>query len=242
MTQTQGARAQARYRGVVYGIDLLEHASVMAGTPVIVPNDYVGQTRQRGRGRENQHRDDKPWSDLIVGSPRVLWEGICTKDELDEMERRFIQDVPVRPRMNWRLNEDNPEQVPKWVQLEQRHQRDDARSVPRWVEPARRARQSLLDWEPPQPARVGAVRRVSVPRKWRPVQVKVGLWSMSWFLIASAAWGFLARNGLLDGWQQRLVCGLIVAPLLIVWSLAGAPISKRQWRRVRRRGWRRWMR
>ena len=94
MTATQNPRTQRAYRGVVYGIDVLDHT-----TGQIVRNDYVGQTRQRGRAREMQHRDTQPWSDLIVGSPRVLWEGVCTDEQLDDVERQLIQDVEVRPRL-----------------------------------------------------------------------------------------------------------------------------------------------
>jgi hypothetical protein len=213
----------------------------MAGTPQIMPNDYVGKTRQRGRLRENQHRDTQSFSDLIVGSPRVLWEGDCTEAELDEMERRFIQDADVRPRLNWKLNEDNPQQIPKWVQLEQRHQRDDAAGRPRWVPPDQRRRDSLLDWRSDQSTGLKPDRPVSVPRTWTALQVKALVWSCAWLITAVAIWGFLDKYAVMQTWSQRVIAGLVCAPFLIGWSLAGAPMSRRQWRKLRRRGWKRWM-
>lgn len=228
-----GQRTQARYRGVVYGIDLLDHASVMAGQPRIVPNDYVGQTRQRGRAREMQHRDTQPFSDLIVGSPRILWEGLCTDDELDEIERSFIQDVDRRPRMNEKLNEDNRQRIPKLEQARQRHERDARNGVAPWQWPSQRARASLLEWEP---------RTQPVPaRAWTPAQVKAALWTAAWLLETIAVWALLHQHQLAAGWP-RLAWSAGAALALLLWSLAGAPITRRQWRKIRRRGWKRWLR
>jgi hypothetical protein len=244
VTQTERTRTQSAYLGVVYGADLLDHASVMAGTPRIVPNDYVGQTRQRGRARENQHRDDKPWSDLIVGSTHILWEGVCTDTELNDRERYFIREVEPRPRMNWKLNEDNPEQIPKWTQLEQRHQRDDRAGRPRWQPPESRSRQSLLDWEAREPARVATARRKSITSWWTPNRIKEGIWSASWIGTGAITWVNLDDVTL---WQPRLGVSAAVGLLLVGWVRAGMPVTKAQRRRVRgriRRGglrkWRRW--
>lgn len=228
------------YRGAVYGLDVIDHESWMAGAPRIVPNDYRGKTRQRGRLRENQHRDDQPWSDLIVGSPRVLWEGICAEDELDRMERRFIQDPPdgmARPRLNFQMNEDNPHQIPKWVLLEQRHQRDDREGRPRWVPPDQRDRSSLLDWDTPDRP---AAQPQPVPRKpWRPWQRQMlgaGLW---WLILAVAVWILLTRFLLIADWQDRATVSALV-PLLPVgfgwrWTVLGFPTDKRAWRRAAKR-------
>lgn len=229
MTQTARTRTDARYRGVIYGIDILDHE-----TRQVMPNDYVGKTRQRGRARENQHRDDQPWSDLIVGSSHVLWEGICTEDELDEMERRFIQDVAVRPRMNWKLNEDNPQQIPKWVQVDQRHQRDEAAGRPWWVPVEHREVVSLLDL----PAGVRSVpavtvRRVSATRSWSALKVNTCIWSGSWGLITVVMWGLSGRTGLFATWTGNALFGCLVSLALCLWGLAGAPITRRQ----RRRSW-----
>lgn len=234
MTATQPARTPARYRGAVYGIDILDHE-----TGQVVPNDYVGKTRQKGRARENQHRDTQPFSDRIVGSPRVLWEGICTEDELDEMERHFIQDVPVRPRMNWLMNEDNPHHIPKWVQIEQRHARDDAAGVPRWQPPEQRQRSSLLEWETATP--IGVSRRVAPVRKWRPWQKRLVGWSSAWLALVGAAFFLLAQFGPFAEVEDDLIAALVSGSALIVWVMCGAPIpvgrSQRRARKLRRWLW-----
>lgn len=231
MTATLPARSQTAYRGVVYGIDLLDHR-----TRQVTADDYIGQTRQRGRARENQHRDDKPWSDLIVGSSHVLWEGICTDAELDAIEKQLI--VERCPRMNWVHNEHNPNQVPKWVQLEQRHARDDAAGRPRWVPPDQRSRESLLDWDARESTRMVAVRPRAVTRRWSSAQVKAVLWSSVWAVSTSVLWVGFHHYGLLNGWRQRALCACLLSTILWVWIRLGAPVTKRQWRRRRRRLWR----
>ncbi|GGN39357.1 hypothetical protein FHR83_006736 [Actinoplanes campanulatus] len=235
-TYSSRRRADARYRGVVYGLDVIDH-----DTGQIVRNDYVGQTRQRGRGRENQHRDSQPWADLIVGSPRVLWEGLCTDVELDEMERLFIQEPPTgeRPRLNWLLNEDNPRHVPKWVLVDQRHERDDREGRPRWVPVDERRREGLLEWEsaPVQPTRQPKVRRPWSSRR----RHLTGL-GVAQAVLLLAGWLALLVYG---QWRQETALAVVVASLVLpVWVWAGCPIRRRGRRkaaaRVRKRlQWRR---
>ncbi len=224
-------RTDTRYRGVVYALDVLDHH-----TSQIVPNDYVGKTRQRGRARELQHRDTQPFSDRIVGDARVLWEGMCTEDELDEMERRFIQDPPAgmsRPRLNYQLNEDNPERIPKWRQVEQRHERDDRAGRPRWVPPELRERTSLLEWDTPDRP---AARPQSLPRKpWRPWQRQLCGATAWWLILFTAGWMLLAHFRLVSGWQDQAVTALLT-PLPGIgwawrWTVLGFPMSGRAWRR-----------
>jgi hypothetical protein len=225
-TSATRRRTDARYRGVVYGVDVLDHH-----TGQIVPNDYVGQTRQKGRARENQHRDTQPFSDRIVGSPRVLWEGLCTDAELDEMERHFIQDVPVgqRPRLNWLLNEDNPHQIPKWVQVEQRHQRDDAEGRPRWVPPDQREKVSLLEWDT-APAFAGP-RPVRKP--WNSRRKHLTGLGIAWLNLTLAAWiGLLVYRP----WMVETVIAAPFAALAVtVWVWAGCPLRRRGRRKAMRR-------
>lgn len=230
MTQVERPRVNVRRAAVVYGIDVLDHH-----TGLIVPNDYIGQTRQKGRARENQHRDSQPFSDRIVGSPRVLWEGLCTDDELDAIERRFIREL--RPRLNWVHNEDNPGQIPKWIQLEQRLERDDAEGRLRWVPLDQRPAVSLVE----QPMRVfpAGVSRAPARQPWPGWKQKATLWAGSWLLLAATIVAAGHAYGIVVAWPPVLIIATITQVAVIVWSLAGAPISRRQWRRARRRlpGW-----
>lgn len=237
MTQVERPRLNVRRLGAVYGIDVIDHASWMAGQPVIMPNDYDGQTRQKGRARENQHRDDKPWSDLIVGSPRVLWEGMCTDDELDDVERRFIkQGVDgVRPRLNWKLNEDNRKQIPIPRQVEQRWERDDRAGRARWVPLDQRQCSSLLEWDPVSP-RFGPdlpVRRLSAPRSWSAGTRKVCLWSSAWILLAAGTWGAFPHYGLSATWKVKLLSVCVAPTVLLLWGRRRRPDTCRLWRRRR---------
>ncbi len=223
-TSTTRRRTAARYRGVVYGLDVLDHH-----TAQVVPNDYVGKTRQKGRARELQHRDTQPFADRIVGSARVLWEGMCTEAELDEMERRFIQrpgeDPALRPRFNFVLNEDNPHRIPKWVQVEQRHQRDDAAGVPRWVPPAQRDRSSLLDWDTPvAPVGRSKVRR-SADRKWTRREKHLAGIHIGWGVLSAAALIWVFVQGALTVQRAGGVCA--AAYLIVWWVWAGCPIRSR---------------
>lgn len=226
MTQVERPRLNTELRwGQVYGVDLIDHESWMAGTPVIVPNDYVGQTRQKGRARENQHRDSQPFSDLIVGSPRVLWEGWCTDEQLDEMERHFIQDVPLeqRPRMNWLLNERNSRQIPKWVQKEQRHARDDRRGDPCW-EPS-----------PYRPETYGYRPPTATVRQWKPWQKQLVGWSAGWLTTTLTGWIFLVVRWDFGAWWHPPAISATAVTALIVWALCGFPLPKRQRRQRNRR-------
>jgi hypothetical protein len=226
VTQTAAARTEVRYRGAIYGLDVLDHM-----TRRIVPDDYVGKTRQRGRSRETQHRDRQPFSDLIVGDAHVLWEGICTEDELDEMERHFIQDVEVRPRLNEKMNEDNPRMIPKGVQRAQRWERDDAAGKARWVPFDRRQRSSLLEWDATRPEGLSARPYAPTPSRWKPWQIKVGLLSSAWLLLAVATWGAMTRFGLSGTWRQNLLVETLTSSTLLVWSLWRQPDTWPMWRR-----------
>jgi hypothetical protein len=202
----------------------------------------VGQSRQKGRARENQHRDNNPNSDLMVGSPRILWEGWCTDDELDEWERQFIQDVEQRPRLNWKLNEDNPQQIPIPRQKEQRWARDDQAGRPRW-EPAPYRPEA---YRPPvvagnarrwvHPADRGVSGRtvastvVRKPRKaWRPWQKHLLGIGITWLLLTIAGWVGLGYAGLLE--HDTAIIDPVVALVAGVWGWFGLPLAGKRWRR-----------
>lgn len=231
MTATYPARTDEAYRGVVYGYDVVDH---ICGE--IVHDDYVGQTRQRGKLRELQHRDRQPFSDRIVGGAHVLWEGICTDQELDEMERHFIQDVDRRPRLNEIMNEDNPHMISKAVQREQRWARDGALCRPRWVPYKQRTRESLLEWNTPdRPAydRASPVRQRPAALT-RAQKFAIG-WGISWLGSTITVWllallwhlGSVGQTGI--GSVLFLPALLVTVWLLLLWN-AGKRRRRKVWR------------
>jgi DNA translocase FtsK/SpoIIIE-like protein len=117
--------AADRRPGIVYAADVLDEAT---GAVVL---GYVGQTRRSLAQREAEHRGDKPWADLIVGSFRVLWKGDPTDAELDDIERQKI--LELKPLYNIEHQRGAPHQVPLWDQRDQRYARDDAAGKRRWV-------------------------------------------------------------------------------------------------------------
>lgn len=224
-----------RRPGVVYGLDVIDHDSWMAGTPQVMPNDYIGRTRQKGRLRENQHRDTQPFSDVIVGSPRVLWEGLCTDDELNATEKWFIRHGVngIRPRLNEKLNENNPRMIAKDSQQEQRHARDDREGRPQWQPVERRVRSGLLDapaWVDRIPG--PPVRPARLARSWSPAHIKVGLWSIAWALTQVTTWAALDHYDLPVTWATVLTVGTLVYAALLMWTWADFPTSRRQLRRA----------
>lgn len=239
MTATYPARTGKAYRGVVYGIDLLDHASVMADAERTIRDDYVGKTRQRGRGRENQHRDDKPWADLIVGSSHVLWEGICDEGELDQRERDLIREK--RPRMNDKDNRWNRDRIDFDAQVAQRHDRDRKFGRPLWQPPGRRRRDSLLEWETPdQPAyeRDSPVRQkpsgLKPSRLTRGQRFAVG-WGVAWLGSTLAGW-LLALHWHLAG-RQAVIAAVCLLPAVLVLLDVALRWTVSHW--TRRRWWRR---
>ncbi len=116
---------ELRREGIVYRFDTLDPASGA------IECGYIGQTRRTLAQREAEHRGDKPWADLIVGQPRVIWAGEPTDEELDEIELRFIRELT--PRYNIEGQKGARHAVPKWEQLDQRHDRDRALGRDLWV-------------------------------------------------------------------------------------------------------------
>jgi hypothetical protein len=152
-----------RRRGVVYGIRTLdpENGAIVLG--------YVGQTFQALADREAQHREDQPWSDLIVDEAFVIACGWWTCAEIDAAEALYIR--ALRPTYNFEHNLDNPQRVPIWVARQQREQRDAVAGRAPWVPPhrpdARRPRRTTV-----QPRRRPARRRWPRPVRrlaWRAI-------------------------------------------------------------------------
>lgn len=175
MTQTYrqipGQRADVRRPGIVYGVPILD--------PVTreVLTDYVGKTRQMLLARERQHRDERPFSDLIVGDAFVIEQGMWTDAELDEREQFHI--TRLRPRMNHDGNLDNPARIPIWKQRQDRDARDRAKGM------------TPRPWPPPRvdpvvPARPVKRRKLS-PRWRRRRDWAIGLAS-GWLVVTLLLW------------------------------------------------------
>jgi hypothetical protein len=196
---------------------------------------YVGETVRQPFARLMEHVDSQPWMDTVTRWERdpVVYPGKLAVLEAEAAAIRI-----ERPLYNVKGNLDNPERVPPPLAIRQRRARDAEHGKPRWVHPDDRG---LSVSTPVRP-----VRLVSVPRRWTAVRVKACLWSGVWVMTAVAISGALRQHGLFDNWLDRTLFGLAVAPVLLVWSLAGAPITARQWHkvkaRIRRRGWKSWMR
>jgi hypothetical protein len=190
-----GPKPSTKRPGIVYAVDLIDHV-----TGEIRRADYVGQTRQLLRSRAGQHRDDQPWSDLIVGDFYPVAQGTWTNAQLDAAEADMIDQL--RPRMNYLLNEDNPERVPKWTQREQRWERDDAAGRPRWIHPDDRV-------DVPVPV---VDRRGVVAPRWR---LRWAWVAATWSASTAAIWLCLTLAGLgaamplpAQAWLSVLVAGV----------------------------------
>lgn len=188
MTQTRfvprpGRDPNVRRRSIVYGFKVLDPGTGRA------PVDYVGKTVQELSARERQHRggdwdtdaDEQPWSDLIVGKPFIIEQGLWTAAELDERERHWIREI--RPRYNYEFNLGNPNRIPIPVARRQREARDAAagRVSPSWpaakgLSPAR----SL--WRP-------RARR----RSWTRRQKRAGAVAAVWLLLTVGFWWVACR-------------------------------------------------
>lgn len=182
---------------------------------------YIGETGRQPLERLLEHIYDKPWADTIT-SWEVDDRVFAGKRQVLEAEAAAIR--AERPLYNMRGNEDNEDRIIPPVAIRQRRARDAERGRARWTHPDDRNRSDLSTSLMPD-------RRISVPRKWTALQVKACLWSMSWLAIAVSIWGFLDRNGLFESWRQRVLCGLVCAPFLIVWSVLRRPDTVAMWRR-----------
>lgn len=104
---------------------------------------YVGEcvdTPRRGpRDRFAEHLEDQPWGDtvphrtyeaaLAAGTLVVSTEVYATKRKARVAERDAI--IAGQPLYNWKCNELNPIQIPRWDQETQRAERDQHRGIPK---------------------------------------------------------------------------------------------------------------
>ena len=188
---------------------------------------YIGETVRQPFERLMEHVKDQPWIDTVIRWERdpVVYAG---KQHVLEAEAAAIR--AEHPLYNVRGNEQNDDRIIPPVAIRQRRARDAQRGRARWVHPDDRNRSD-------QSTPVAPVRRVSVPRTWTAGQVRALVWSGVWVLTAAGIWAGLDHFGLFATWTTRALCGLITAPVLIGWVQAGCPVTKRQWRRLRRRTW-----
>lgn len=206
LTRPPDRRAKVKRRGVVYGF------KVVHPTTGEVCWGYIGQTRQQVWEREDQHREDKPWSDTIVGDyfqdpitgrvyqAIVLAEGLWDDAELDARELSYIRSQ--RPLYNIVGNRANSCRVKPWDAKKQRHQRDRAAGRPPWR---------------PTPKRVPAPRPDVVgytPRR-HPVPFRV-----NWGAVVLAQLWIVAVGGLLWITGGRVVLSVGVPTGLYVFVAA----------------------
>lgn len=193
---------------------------------------YVGETIREPFERLLEHVRDQPWIDTVTRwerDPRVFG----SKAEVLAAEAAAI--AAERPLYNVLGNEGNPLRIPPPEAIRQRRQRDLEQGRPRWQHPDDRmmARGNV---------RTMAESRVSVPRRWSAPQVKCCLWSVTWALLTVVSWAGQRHYDLAGTWQQHLLSASLAALILLGWGLVGAPVNRRQWRKVRRRGWKRLLR
>lgn len=200
----------------MYGVAMCD--GVNAGGAVFL--GYVGKSRQLIEVRLGQHLLVQPWSDVVV-QIFVIAEGMWTDDELSAIEAGFI--ASLRPAFNIEGNEGNPDRIPPWVALEQRHARDRAAGRPLWVRPARTPRAT------PAPVMASGWHRLRRRRvRWSPAMGWAALWMT--VALATAVWsvvgpGVPVTDGALVG---------VVAGSLVTGFLYGRGRRKRR-RRARRR-------
>lgn len=188
---------------------------------------YVGETVRMPFERLMEHVYSQPWADTIVA-----WE----VDDIAYPGKRAVlaaEAVAIRrekPLYNVEHNTGNPRRIIPPDAIRQRRARDAQQGRPRWVHPDDRA------------ARTVPERRVAATRTWRAWQVKAGLWSAAWVMTTAATLAGFQQFGVAGSWPVRTLCACLTGAGLLVWGLGGAPTTRRQWRRARRRGARRWLR
>lgn len=225
---------------LVYGIPTLpvdQHGHVIPGLPPVV--GYIGKSRQTVFQREQQHRDEKPFSDIIFGGAFVIEEGWWTEAELDAHEQWWIRNGvallpggPVqRPIYNYEFNTDNPDRVEIWRQVEQRQAREPGWQPPVKGEP-RIPRQRNHRAAPVRPS--AAPSRLA--RLWATYRTPITVWGILWLGLFAAVWW--AGADAWTGWHEPRNAG--VGAALGLGGLAyayrrAADRGRRERRRAKRR-------
>lgn len=226
-----------RRRSVVYGIPTLpvdQHGMVIPGAPPIV--GYIGKSVQTVGERQEQHRADQPFADLIVGGSWTIEEGWWTDAELSAREEWWIRNgavltrgqKPQRPVYNYEFNTDNPHRIEVWRAVEHRQARE-----PRWVKPAKGSfvpRQRT--YGPPQ--NVARVVRRRPQFRWTRRRKWAAQLAAVWLVLFAAFWW--AGWDVWPGWDgpRNAAIGttVVMASAAAAWQWASK--LKRRRRRARR--------
>lgn len=221
MTATfpQQRRTRVRRPGKVYAYLTLRH-----NDPSVIEFGYAGQTRQQHRGRDTQHRDEQPWSDLIVGDPIVIADGWWSDKELDAIEQAVIAgdwakvlDLAAAEYQRRTGNRNAQPPVGGMRSVQQHgmrprynidHNMDNPDRIPPWEAQAQRrqrdARRGVTEWQPrpPIPSRAPetALLPLTVWQLW--LVAWVPLWCVAGVWTSSVWWGAGLSAGLL-AWGVR---------------------------------------
>ncbi|MEV2239550.1 hypothetical protein [Micromonospora sp. NPDC049891] len=226
-----------RRRSVVYGIPTLpvdkRTGKVIPGAPPVV--GYIGKSVQTVWERQEQHRTDQPFSDLICGGSWPIEEGYWTAAELDAREQWWIRNgavlvagqQPQRPVYNYEFNTDNPDRIEVWRAKEHRQARE-----PGW-QPGKSSPRAAVRSQRPWAQACGWVWSAVKSAAANPRQVKAALWVGLWL---AAAWvvGRQAAAGPVATWVDGVVYGSGFATVLVGVLLPGKRRRRRRWRSRRR--------
>ncbi len=190
---------------------------------------YVGETIREPVARLLEHLRDQPWFDTVVRwerDPRVF----RSKAEVLEAERLAI--AVERPLYNVLGNEHNDERITPPDAIRQRRARDARLGEPSWVHPKDR---SPDEFGPVRLRARPAPRKAEPWPRWR--KHLLG-WAITWPILTVSGWVTLVVQHT-GGWKQTGMFAAVAATILVGfaarWVWLGCPMSKRAWRRAKRR-------
>ncbi|MFG2046109.1 hypothetical protein ACGFIW_01595 [Micromonospora sp. NPDC048935] len=230
--------AGERRKRAVYGIMTLDVDArgipIPGAAPVV---GYIGQSRQTVWQREQQHRDEQPFSDLIVGGSWTIEEGWWTQQQLDEREQHYIRrgvsllpgQEAQRPKYNIDCNRENRDRIKPWDAVAHRQARE-----PGWVKPAKGSFVSRQRTYGPPQNMARAVRRR--PRfRWTRRRIRAAVLTGVWLVLFAGFWW--AGWDVWHGWDgpRNAAIGttVVMASAAAAWQWASKPQRRRR-RRSRR--------
>lgn len=235
MTVQRQRPAGERRRSVVYCI--LTRPVDTHGIPIpgAAPEvGYIGQSRQTAWQREQQHRANQPFADLIVGGSFVLDEGQWDDATLDAREQWWIRHgasvVPDGPRQRPRYNHDHNLANPARIEIFRAQQHRRTRQ-PGWTPQQHRVpRQRSPHRVRPivqQPSRSRSLLR----RWWLRRRALIAAWSAVWLALFAGTW--LAAGEAWPGWAgpRNAAVSATLASLGLLWLHQGRKPKRRRRRR-----------